>query len=138
KAHPKVFDIFLQVLDDGRLTSGQNETVDARNTIIMATSNAAVQEILDSYVEGTLDGQADEETFIRENVLPALTKTFRLEFINRFDAILLFKPLSVPSLVNIAQLEIKKIEKRFAKHRVQFDIEPTAIEERIVTLADPR
>ncbi|MDP3645630.1 MAG: AAA family ATPase [bacterium] len=133
KAHPKVFDIFLQVLDDGRLTSGQNETVDARNTIIMATSNAAVQEILDAYAEET-----DEETFMREKVLPTLMKTFRLEFLNRFDSILLFKPLSVPSLMEIAQLEIQKIEKRLTKHRVHFEIEPAAIEERIAHMADPR
>ena len=135
KAHPKVFDIFLQVLDDGRLTSGQNETVDARNTIIMATSNTGVAEILQAFEEG---GDLSDESLVREKVLPILTKTFRLEFINRFDSVLIFNPLSVPSLISIAQLEIKKIEKRLAKHRVQFDIEPAAIEARIVNMADPR
>ena len=135
KAHPKVFDIFLQVLDDGRLTSGQNETVDARNTIIMATSNAAVAEILQAFENG---GNAEDESFVREYVLPILTKTFRLEFINRFDDVLIFNPLSIPSLTRIAALEIKKIEKRLAKHRVQFDIEPTLIEREIAQRADPR
>ncbi|KKW31189.1 MAG: hypothetical protein UY74_C0021G0001, partial [Candidatus Kaiserbacteria bacterium GW2011_GWC2_52_8b] len=135
KAHPKVFDIFLQVLDDGRLTSGQNETVDARNTIIMATSNAAVAEILQAFENG---GNAEDESFVREYVLPILTKTFRLEFINRFDDVLIFNPLSIPSLTRIAALEIKKIEKRLAKHRVQFDIEPAAIEREIAQRADPR
>ncbi len=135
KAHPKVFDIFLQVLDDGRLTSGQNETVDARNAIVMATSNAAVPEILDAFESG---GGDMDDTFIEERVMPALAKTFRLEFINRFDAILVFKPLTVPGLVEIAQLEIKKIEKRLGKHGVQFELEPAEIEAKIATLADPR
>ncbi len=133
KAHPKVFDIFLQVLDDGRLTSGQNETVDARHAIIMATSNAAVQEILSAFDAGVSD-----EEFIKETVMPVLSKTFRLEFINRFDKILIFRPLSVPSLMKIAQLEMAKIEKRLGKYRVQFDIEPSVLEERVQKLADPR
>ena len=135
KAHPKVFDVFLQVLDDGRLTSGQNETVDARNAIIMATSNAAVAEILKAHAEGK---DIDDESFIRERALPILMKTFRPEFLNRFDSILMFKPLTVPSLIEIAHLEIKKIEKRLAKHRVRFEIERGAIEDRIRHMADPR
>lgn len=135
KAHPKVFDVFLQVLDDGRLTSGQGETVDARDSIIMATSNAAVAEILDAYKK---DGIADDESFLRDIVLPALSKTFRLEFINRFDSILVFRPLSVPILVQVAKLEIEKMEKRFETHRVKFSIDPQAIEAHVTRLADPR
>ncbi len=135
KAHPKVFDIFLQVLDDGRLTSGQNETVDARNAIVMATSNAAVPEILEAFSDA---GGHVDAAFVQEKVMPALAKTFRLEFINRFDAILIFKPLSVPGLIEIAQLELKKIEKRLGKHGVQFALEPAEIEAKIATLADPR
>jgi ATP-dependent Clp protease ATP-binding subunit ClpC len=135
KAHPKVFDIFLQVLDDGRITSGRNETVDARNTIIMATSNTGVAEILQAIADGD---DLSDEAVVREKILPVLTKTFRLEFINRFDAVLIFNPLSVPSLVSIAQLEIKKIEKRLYKHRVQFDIEPATMREKIMHMADPR
>ncbi len=135
KAHPKVFDIFLQVLDDGRLTSGQNETVDARNTIVMATSNTGVAEILQAFEHGDDLG---DESVVREKILPILAKTFRLEFINRFDAVLIFNPLSTKSLVSIAELEIKKIEKRLSKHRVQFDIEPAAMREKIAHLSDPR
>lgn len=135
KAHPKVFDIFLQVLDDGRLTSGQNETVDARNAIVMATSNAAVPEILEAFASGAND---IDDAFMQEKVMLALAKAFRLEFINRFDAILVFKPLTVPGLVEIAQLEIKKIEKRLGKHGVHFELEPAEIEAKIATLADPR
>ncbi|MDE1925087.1 MAG: ATP-dependent Clp protease ATP-binding subunit [Patescibacteria group bacterium] len=135
KAHPKVFDVFLQVLDEGRLTSGQSETVDARNAIIMATSNAAVAEILDAYAKG---GSADDESFVRDTVLPVLSKTFRLEFLNRFDAILIFRPLTVPGLLQVAQLEIQKMEKRFATHRVRFSMEPRALEEQILRVADSR
>ncbi len=135
KAHPKVFDVFLQVLDDGRLTSGQNETVDARNAIVMATSNAAVPEILAAFASGAT---TDTDAFIRETVIPILAKTFRLEFINRFDAIVLFKPLSVPGLMQIAQLEMRKVEKRLSKHNVQFQMDPAIFAEKIQALADPR
>jgi ATP-dependent Clp protease ATP-binding subunit ClpC len=135
KAHPKVFDLFLQVLDDGRITSGQNERVDARGAIIMATSNIAVDEILNPS-RSHLDGNLDE--FVQEKIVPALAQTFRLEFINRFDNILVFNPLTVNGLVQIAQLEIKKIEKRLAKHHVQFDIDANVLEEHIRAIADPR
>ena len=70
--------------------------------------------------------------------MPILAKTFRLEFINRFDSILIFKPLTLPSLLKIAQLEMKKVERRLAKHRVRFDMEPGVLQERIRHLADPR
>ncbi len=135
KAHPKVFDIFLQVLDDGRLTSGQNETVDARNSIIMATSNVGVAEILKGLEEGADVSSAD---FLQTRVMPALSELFRLEFLNRFDSILIFNPLSVDTLVAIAQLEIKKIEKRLAKHRVEFRLDPAVLKKRIESMIDPR
>jgi ATP-dependent Clp protease ATP-binding subunit ClpC len=135
KAHPKVFDIFLQALDDGRLTSGRNETVDARNAIFMATSNAAVSAILDASAAGA---DIDDEAFVREHALPALTETFRPEFINRFDAVLVFRPLSVPHLIDIAQLEIRKLESRLSPHRVRFDIDHETLARRIEQLADPR
>jgi ATP-dependent Clp protease ATP-binding subunit ClpA len=135
KAHSHVFDIFLQVLDDGRLTSGQNETVDARNAIFMATSNIGVDDILAGYAAGE---QVWDEVFIRERIVPALARTFRLEFINRFDSILIFNPLSVPSLIKIAELEVAKIEQRLSKHKVKFSLDPAVIEEKIKSLADPR
>lgn len=135
KAHPKVFDIFLQVLDDGRITSGQNETVDARNAIFIATSNVGVAEILDAHAAY---GEHDTEAFMTERVIPAVAKTFRLEFINRFDAILIYKPLSLSSLVRIAQLEIKKLEHRLSKHNVRFDIEAPVLAEHMARVADPR
>lgn len=135
KAHPKVFDIFLQVLDDGRLTSGQGETIDAKDAIIMATSNAAVAEILDAHDRGV---DIAGGSFVRDALLPILAKTFRLEFLNRFDAIVVFAPLSEEGLLKIALLEVQKIEKRLVRHRIRFDIEQSALAEEIRRLNDPR
>jgi ATP-dependent Clp protease ATP-binding subunit ClpA len=135
KAHSKVFDIFLQVLDDGRLTSGQNETVDACNSIIMATSNIGVNVILEEFNKGE---DVMNEKFIQDKIIPELAKTFRLEFINRFDSILVFNPLTLPNLIEIAKLEIKKVEKRLIKHNVAFDIDFSELEGKIRPLVDPR
>jgi len=135
KAHPKVFDIFLQVLDDGRLTSGQNETVSARHAIIMATSNIAVQEIVAGFEEGA---DIHSAKFLKEKILPVLTTHFRLEFINRFDSILIFNPLKLPDLIKIAELEIKKVEKRLSQHKVRFQIDAAVLAKRIETIVDPR
>lgn len=134
KAHPKVFDIFLQVLDDGRLTSGAGETVDFTQTIIMATSNIGVDAILeghDSYPVGS-------PKFIEKFIMPDLIKFFRLEFINRFDAIVVFSPLNENDLLKIAQLEIKKVEKRAEKFGISFDLDVNLLREQMDRLADPR
>lgn len=135
KAHPKIFDIFLQVLDDGRLTSGQSETVDFTNTVIMATSNLAVDEILEGFQTGT---DINDENFLQKTILPKLTSHFRTEFLNRFDAVIIFKPLAEEDLLNIALLEIKKIEERMSKHKIKFSIEAPILIEKIKKLADPR
>lgn len=135
KAHQKVFDIFLQVLDDGRLTSGQNETVDARNAVFVATSNAGVPEILSGIAAGE---DVSSESFLRERLMPALAQSFRLEFLNRFDAILVFGPLGLPGLVQVAELEIRKLEKRLAEHKVRFSIQPDVLQKEIARIADPR
>src|SRR3989344_2868189 len=135
KAHPKVFDIFLQVLDEGRLTSGQNDTVDARNVIVMATSNAGVAEILQAHESGT---PVHEERFIKEQILPILANTFRLEFINRFDNLLVFNPLAPDHLLAIAQLELTKMQDRVSKHRVRFEMDTDELKKHIQHLSDPR
>lgn len=135
KAHPKIFDIFLQILDDGRLTSGQGETIDFTQTIIMATSNIAVQEIIAGF---TAHDDIHSEAFFQNNLVPALSQHFRLEFLNRFDAILVFQPLSEDDLFRVATLEIKKVEARVAKHHISFAIDPVVLKKKIHTLADPR
>lgn len=135
KAHSKIFDVFLQILDDGRLTSGQGETVDFTQTIIMATSNLGVAEIIEGF-NGSKD--IGNDGFIQEKLMPALAKTFRLEFLNRFDAVLVFNPLTEKGLLEVAKLEIKKVELRVARHKVKFKINPDILIAKIKTLSDPR
>ncbi len=135
KAHPKIFDVFLQILDDGRLTSGQGETIDFTQTVIMATSNLAVGDIIDGFKKGD---DIHSEAFFQEKLVPALAQFFRLEFLNRFDAVLVFQPLTEEHLLEVAKLEIKKVEARVAKHKISFKIDPEILKKKIRTLSDPR
>jgi ATP-dependent Clp protease ATP-binding subunit ClpC len=135
KAHKKIFDVFLQILDDGRLTSGQGETVDFTQTIVMATSNLAVDEIIQGF-EAKADIHSEE--FLKTKIMPALTQAFRLEFLNRFDNIVIFNPLTTEDLIKIAGLEIKKIEQRVKKHNLGFNIDQTLLAQKILTLTDHR
>jgi len=135
KAHPKAFDIFLQVLEDGRLTSGQGETVDFTQSILAATSNAAVPEILAGWKNREdIFGPA----FLRDKIMPVLFKTFRPEFLNRFDAVIIYRPLDADDLLTIARLEIKKVEQRTAKYNIKFQIDPEVLRKKVMTLDDPR
>lgn len=135
KAHPKAFDIFLQVLEDGRLTSGQGETVDFTQSIIAATSNAAVPEILAGWEAGE---DIFGPQFLRDRVMPQLSRIFRPEFLNRFDAIIVYRPLQPDDLLRIAQLEIKKVEQRTAKYNIKFQIDPEILRKKVMALDDPR
>lgn len=135
KAHPKIFDIFLQILDDGRVTSGGGETADLTQSIIMATSNLAVQKILDAFAENP---EAGDEDFLKNSVMPELLKHFRPEFLNRFDSILIYKPLSLEDLTDIALLEVGKIEARTKAHNIKFAVTREALRDKIIALADPR
>jgi ATP-dependent Clp protease ATP-binding subunit ClpA len=134
KAHAKVFDIFLQVFDDGRLTDGRGQTSNFTNSIIIATSNLGIGEIL----KGSRDGiDLNSPEFISNNLMPALLKSFRPEFLNRFDAIIVFNPLSADNLLQIAKLEISKIEERVAEHGVKFNIDDNILREKIIELSNP-
>ncbi|MEK7618478.1 MAG: AAA family ATPase [Patescibacteria group bacterium] len=135
KAHAKTFDIFLQILDDGRLTSAQGETVDFTQSVIFATSNSGVNAILTAYNKGD-DITSDE--FIKFKLMPVLLDHFRPEFLNRFDAILVYNPLSEEALVKIAMLEIAKIEKRIERHNLKFEIEREILLSQLKNFADPR
>jgi ATP-dependent Clp protease ATP-binding subunit ClpA len=135
KAHSKIFDIFLQILDDGRITSASGQTVDLTQSIIMATSNLAVQEILDGF---TLGHNVNNPDFIKQSVIPKLLQHFRMEFLNRFDAIVIYKPLSPEDLTDIALLEIQKIEHRMKDHNIKFTISREVLQEQLASLADPR
>ncbi len=123
KAHPKVFDIFLQVLDEGRLTDGQGRTVDFTNTIIIATSNIASDEILSKMSNKTakLEG-FDRERFYEEEILPLLKMHFRPEFVNRFDEIVVFNPLTIDVLKTIAKIQIQKVQERLKDKKITLNV----------------
>ena len=123
KAHPDVFNILLQVLDDGRITDSQGRTVDFKNTIIILTSNIGAQSLLDGIKE---DGTIPEE--VRKEVMDALHAHFRPEFLNRLDEIILFKPLVQKDMERIAELVLKDINKRLQDKRLHIEIAKDALE----------
>jgi len=122
KAHTRVFDIFLQVLDDGRLTDGQGKKTDFRNTIIVATSNAGIEDILGLMKEG----KSNQE--IVKELKEILEDYFRIEFLNRFDGIILFQSLSPESLVDIAKLHIEKLQQQLIQKGIRLKVKPETIE----------
>jgi ATP-dependent Clp protease ATP-binding subunit ClpB len=120
KAHPDVFNILLQVLDDGRITDSQGRTVDFRNTIIVMTSNIGSDHILD--VSG--DDTRYEE--MRKRVMNALRKHFRPEFLNRIDDLILFHTLNRSELSQIVGLQIQHIQEMLADQKLSLEISPAA------------
>ncbi|MZF83598.1 AAA family ATPase, partial [Streptomyces sp. SID5643] len=118
KAHPEVFDILLQVLDDGRLTDGQGRTVDFRNTILVLTSNLGSQYLVDPVT-------SEEEK--KEQVLEVVRTSFKPEFLNRLDDLVVFAALTKPELERIAKLQLERLAKRLAERRLTLDITPEAL-----------
>ena len=117
KAHPEVFDVLLQVLDDGRLTDGQGRTVDFRNTILILTSNLGSQFMVDPTLNQTE----------REEAVQALVRqAFKPEFVNRLDDIVMFSPLSMEDLGQIVELYIERLQRRLADRRLQLAVTPDA------------
>ena len=123
KAHPDVFNILLQVLDDGRITDSQGRTVDFKNTIIILTSNIGAQSLLDGIKE---DGTIPEE--VRKEVMDALHAHFRPEFLNRLDEIILFKPLVQKDMERISALILKDINKRLQEKRLHIALSKDALD----------
>lgn len=123
KAHPDVFNILLQVLDDGRITDSQGRTVDFKNTIIILTSNIGAQTLLDGISE---NGDIPED--VRKEVMEALHGHFRPEFLNRLDEIILFKPLVQKDMERIADLILKDINKRLQERRLQIHLQKEALD----------
>ncbi|MBQ1282879.1 MAG: ATP-dependent chaperone ClpB [Bifidobacteriaceae bacterium] len=117
KAHPEVFDILLQVLDDGRLTDGQGRTVDFRNTILIMTSNLGSQFLVSS--------QSDEETK-RKAVMDSVHAHFKPEFINRLDELVIFEPLTRDELAGIVDIQISLTAARLADRRINIDVTDSA------------
>ena len=117
KAHPDVWNALLQILDDGRLTDGQGRVVDFRNTVLIMTSNLGTEFVKKSGSLGFLrhgDGQVEDDN--RDKIERALKATFRPEFLNRVDEIITFKPLSIPDVERIVDLQMKEIQSRLAEY----------------------
>ena len=121
KAHPDVFNVLLQVLDDGRITDSQGRTVDFKNTILIMTSNIGSSYLLDGIAE---DGTIEEGA--RKAVMNDLRMHFRPEFLNRLDETILFKPLSKDDIGNIIHLLVKDINARLADRELAIEITPNA------------
>jgi ATP-dependent Clp protease ATP-binding subunit ClpB len=117
KAHPEVFDVLLQVLDDGRLTDGQGRTVDFRNTILILTSNLGSQFLTDQNL-----GWDEKKAAVNDLVRQA----FKPEFVNRLDDIVVFSPLTTDDLGQIVSLYIDRLEKRLAERRLSLAVTPDA------------
>ena len=121
KAHPDVFNILLQILDDGRITDSQGRTVDFKNTVIILTSNLGSQYLLDGIDE---DGNVSDAA--RQGVMNDLRASFRPEFLNRLDEILFFKPLTKENLRNIVDLMLNGLRKRLADQMLQLEVTDAA------------
>ncbi|WP_312162267.1 ATP-dependent chaperone ClpB [Phenylobacterium sp.] len=120
KAHPDVFNVLLQVLDDGRLTDGQGRTVDFRNTILIMTSNLG-SEFLAS------QGEGDDVEDARPMVMDVVRRHFRPEFLNRIDEIILFKRLGRAEMDNIVGIQLQRVEKLLADRRMSIVLDPAAM-----------
>jgi ATP-dependent Clp protease ATP-binding subunit ClpB len=119
KAHPDVFNVLLQVLDDGRLTDGQGRTVDFRNTLIVMTSNLGA-EILVNQPEGQ-----DTEA-VRDQVMAIVRASFRPEFLNRIDEIILFHRLQKSEMARIVDIQFKRLAKLLDDRKITLVLEPAA------------
>jgi len=137
KAHPRVFDLFLQVFDDGRLTDSHGRTVDFRNTVIIMTSNIGSQYLLSISVDG--DEQAVQREFQRakEKVLEELKYFFRPEFLNRIDEVIVFKPLTMKELLEIVELLVASVNKRLEERSIKLKLTEEAKKELVKLGYDP-
>ncbi len=123
KAHPDVFNVLLQVLDDGRITDGQGRTVDFKNTVIILTSNLGSSAILDGI---TADGEISESA--KEEVTGLLKQAFRPEFLNRLDEITFFKPLAKTEIAKIVELLTENLKKRLVEKQLTLKVTSKAVE----------
>jgi ATP-dependent Clp protease ATP-binding subunit ClpB len=120
KAHPDVFNVLLQVLDDGRLTDGQGRTVDFRNTLLIMTSNMGAE-----YLAAQPEGEDVEE--VRPQVMDVVRRNFRPEFLNRIDEIILFKRLGRGEMDSIVRIQLARVEKLLADRRMAIALDPAAM-----------
>ncbi len=132
KAHPDVFNVLLQILDDGRVTDAQGRTVDFKNTVIIMTSNIGSQYLLEGV---TADGQIKEGA--RDAVMRELRAHFRPEFLNRVDDIILFKPLTLAEIEHIVDLQVEDLRRRLAGRRIRLELTAAARQFIAKTAYDP-
>jgi ATP-dependent Clp protease ATP-binding subunit ClpB len=132
KAHPDVFNVLLQVLDDGRLTDSQGRTVDFRNTVVVMTSNIGSHHLLDGFDEA---GQITEGA--RARVMAELRAGFRPEFLNRVDDIVLFAPLGLDEIEQIVELQVADLRRRLADRHIELELTPEAREHTARAAYDP-
>ncbi len=132
KAHPDVFNILLQILDDGRLTDAKGRTVDFKNTVIIMTSNVGASTIKKQrtlgFASNATDEEKDEYEKMKENVMSELKRTFRPEFLNRIDEIIVFHSLNKEHIKNIVSLMIKDLSKRLEQMNIKIDLDDKAKE----------
>ncbi|QOV23629.1 ATP-dependent chaperone ClpB [Anabaenopsis elenkinii] len=131
KAHPDVFNILLQVLDDGRITDSQGRVVDFRNTVIVMTSNIGSEYILD------VSGDDSKYEMMQKRVTDALRSHFRPEFLNRVDDIILFHPLSRGEMRDIIRIQLKRVENLLREQKISFDISAAACDYLVEVGYDP-
>jgi ATP-dependent Clp protease ATP-binding subunit ClpB len=122
KAHPDVFNIMLQILDDGRLTDSQGRTVDFRNSVVIMTSNIGSQYILD------LAGDDEKYDLMRDRVMEAMRANFRPEFLNRVDELIIFHSLRQEQLREIVKLQVQRLEKRLSDRKMSLVLSPAALD----------
>ena len=121
KAHPDVFNVLLQVLDDGRLTDGQGRTVDFRNTLIIMTSNLGAD-----YLVGL--GEDQDVDVVRDQVMAVVRSAFRPEFLNRVDEVILFHRLRRDDMGRIVAIQLKRIEQLLTDRKIELKLDSEAIE----------
>jgi ATP-dependent Clp protease ATP-binding subunit ClpB len=120
KAHPDVFNVLLQVLDDGRLTDGQGRTVDFKNVVLILTSNIGSQAIIDL--------GADDASEMERRVMEALRGHFKPEFLNRVDDVILYHQLGADQIGRIVDIQLCGLKKLLAERRIEIDFSPAALE----------
>ena len=128
KAHPDVFNILLQVMDDGRLTDGQGRTVDFRNTVIIMTSNLGSELLTGRRAPGFTAGGADADESLRDRLMRRLREDFRPEFLNRIDEIVVFRQLDEAQLRQITDLLLEDTRRRLHAQGITVDFTPEAID----------
>jgi len=128
KAHPDIFNLLLQVLDDGRLTDNKGRTVDFKNTIIIMTSNIGSQIIQENLEVANADNRDEAFDLTREQVLALLKKSIRPEFLNRIDEIIMFKPLSKEEIYRIVEIQLTILNTMLEQNNIRLSATPAAIE----------